>query len=445
MIIKSGGQGPIGPQGPEGQKGDKGDTGPQGPQGPQGPAGNGGAISANDRKKQPMVVFIFDDPDDYKLLYDNRGMFKSRGYNYTVAFRSDWVGAGFQFTYAMAREMQAEGFEFAYHGNKHNFTAAVLADDIEQYLALVLPEGLKINGYVGPNGLYDEQIIFHQYFNRFKWARGGGNTGVANVGNPVDYFKLIPSNFIDDLTSEAALATVKAKIDALVSRGTGMLEFSMHWSTQGPYMDQLLAYIQTKGIPVVTASEAYETYGAVIEYYDSSIQLGNDLTVRIDGNGPNSNAASSPHFVVQKDGEVISNTSVVRYKRPKKGTANLNGNTLAKDFDIGLSIIPYGSIDDYTNLAGQGTLYNFNFGKNPAQQFQLFKAYNKGGVYFRENKTDESWKTTSLTDKLGIFRAVPAVSTAAGEPGDFSANASYVYVCYAANSWIRIPKDTTWT
>jgi hypothetical protein len=42
----------------------------------------------------------------------------------------------------------------------------------------------------------------------------------------------------------------------------------------------------------------------------------------------------------------------------------------------------------------------------------------------------------------GQFVAVPATSSSAGIPGQFSYNASFLYLCVASNSWRRIALST---
>lgn len=40
---------------------------------------------------------------------------------------------------------------------------------------------------------------------------------------------------------------------------------------------------------------------------------------------------------------------------------------------------------------------------------------------------------------------IPTSPTDTGTPGEIRANVNYLYVCYAANSWIRFVKDGTWS
>lgn len=391
--------------------------------------------------KKPTVVFILDDTS--KFYYDNLSVFINRGAKFTTAFRQDYIGsAGGGLTFELLREMQSQGIEIAYHGLRHNYTKDEYNTDIPDYLARAVTEKIEVGGFVGPNGDFYEDIVFHTFFEKFKWARGGGTNGVANVGSPVDYFKLIPAHFIDDLTSDAALTTLKTKIDNLGSKGTGVLALSTHLTAQIlPYLTALLDYIISKGIVITTAADAYETYGAIYEYYDNTLTLGGDFEKRGSGNGGTSNNPASAHFILQKDGTVISNMAAKLIKPKHKGTT-INGNTLPDAFDVGISITQYGSIDDRSGFPNIGTLYNFNLGKDNGQQFQLYKCHNIGGVYYREANTNNTWQS-GMVNKLGVFRStVPASATSSGFKGDFSADVNYLYICYADNNWIRIAKDT---
>lgn len=407
---------------------------------------NTSATASGQTNKKPVVCFIFDDTNISN--YNTFQSFLDKNAPYTTGLRQDYIGAaGGGLTFDMVKEMQDKGIEIAYHGMTHNYTSVNdYLTDIPQYMDIVKQHGININGFIGPNGDYSESIVFHTFFDIFKWARGGGaSNGVTNIKAPSDYFKqIVDSNsFIDDIASDAAVATAKTKIDVLASRGTGIMHLSQHFTaTTSPYLLQLVDYINSKGISIMTVSQAYEFYGAVYEFYDSTLQLGADFNKRVGGNGGTSINAAMPHFILQKDGTIISNMGVKMVPPVYKG-AMLNGNTLPDSFDVGISIVQYGSLDNHASLPNIGTLYNFNLGKDAGEQFQLYKSYNTPGLFYRDANTDNTWKTSGFTDKLGIFRAaVPTASTSTGSKGDWSANANYLYVCYADNNWIRIPKDT---
>jgi len=68
------------------------------------------------------------------------------------------------------------------------------------------------------------------------------------------------------------------------------------------------------------------------------------------------------------------------------------------------------------------------------------------GALWRDATTGQlRWKGDTLwpaSDGAGAplsqFVAVPASATAAGTPGEWSADANYLYICYASNSWKRV-------
>lgn len=48
-------------------------------------------------------------------------------------------------------------------------------------------------------------------------------------------------------------------------------------------------------------------------------------------------------------------------------------------------------------------------------------------------------------NNLGLNESVPSGPTATGEPGQMAGDADYIYRCIATDTWIRVPKDATWT
>ena len=64
-------------------------------------------------------------------------------------------------------------------------------------------------------------------------------------------------------------------------------------------------------------------------------------------------------------------------------------------------------------------------------------AYNTDTKSLQVN-TGSGYKT------IPTFVGVPASTGASGKTGQISADANYVYVCYASDSWIRVNKDATW-
>ena len=62
-----------------------------------------------------------------------------------------------------------------------------------------------------------------------------------------------------------------------------------------------------------------------------------------------------------------------------------------------------------------------------------------GDELFAKHLTSDSVKTVGLNVKLGT---APASAGAAGSPGDVIVTATYIYVCTAATSWVRVQLAT---
>lgn len=56
------------------------------------------------------------------------------------------------------------------------------------------------------------------------------------------------------------------------------------------------------------------------------------------------------------------------------------------------------------------------------------------------------WNGSADKTKLdGLNVAVPSGPTATGETGQMAGDADYIYRCVATDTWVRVPKDATWT
>jgi hypothetical protein len=68
-----------------------------------------------------------------------------------------------------------------------------------------------------------------------------------------------------------------------------------------------------------------------------------------------------------------------------------------------------------------------------------FAALAAGALY-----TTDATAPAKMTPGSPVIVSVPASKTAAGLPGQVSFDASYVYMCVATNTWIRVAKDAGW-
>ena len=281
--------------------------------------------------KKPTICFIFDDTSEFTYAIAEK--FKVRNINFTTALRTDFIPN--RITWEQVKELQAQGNEIAYHGTTHNIGIENLKNDITSFLLSAKNNNINIFGYVGANGLYSEPIVFHEYFNVFKWARGYGATnGVANVVDPVKYFKQIKGSFIDDLDSADAVNILKNKIDRISAYGEGVTFICSHLSNEiNSNFDEILDYIITKDIAVKTVSEAYKDYSSIFESWSDNTVFTNSYNEDFIRN------LQTKHLIIQSDGKTYSDNGEIvdipisRNANGRKGDIAINDNFIYVCYD----------------------------------------------------------------------------------------------------------------
>lgn len=393
------------------------------------------------KAKNVVAIFLDDVTDD---LYTNREKFKTRGIKITGGLRLDGVsdsgfspsvssdgGVSFPTTYAHIKELQDDyGIDFAYHGTKHGNnwgTTWSISEDINAFLESTSQHGIKIMGYIGPNGanLPDESK------DKFLWRRNGmtGNT----TAKPSMFFYPEDHINLDTIKTASIFESIKKSIDTLATKEGHVLALTGHvpivinldnfWS--------LIDYIISKGIDIITATEARMRYGYAIARLPEKTMI--DDILDISGKG---NYVLPNYFAMTESGVIKSNYCPVRWIDVSNiNNANINN---IENFEFGTTIVSSGSIDLMNGIPTVGTTFINRYGKN-GEDFMIYRAYNDAGLFFRDVKTRQRW------DKFAIVSTtVPTSPTATGYIGEMAVDTNYLYVCIASNSWIRIAKDSTW-
>lgn len=277
-----------------------------------------------------MVTFYFDDgaSTDYDNIYP---LFDAQGEVGAICVVTDIADAGASLTWAEIATMVADGWEVVNHSSDHTnhttFTESQLEADIVASMEAFADEGYYPTNYAYPNNASNEMVrrVIRKYF---RSARGGGD--VINEKG-LNTFHL-SSVQIDDWTK---LADYKALVDRAYREG----KWLCFYGHSGGYdageledLDELIDYIQSVGIPIVTPSQA-------LEYVENYVDYGDSFGVGEGTDGIRFSAQSIyPEF--QDTGgacNVIANVAVGAGDTIELGTATTAQINFAQDLVVGLT------------------------------------------------------------------------------------------------------------
>lgn len=224
------------------------------------------------KSKKPIVTFI--DDDGYSEVYTIlRPIAVEKGFKFNVCVYASAIENSLttHMTVEQLLELQSDGHEIMSHGYGKNARLDLLPKseylkelyDSKMYLKSV---GLNINSFVYQGGGYNDAIldIIPAFYDSAFTVQPGIN---CQTNRPLDGFKILRES-LDTLTIEQ----LKSKVD-LLNSNNGWLVFTSHmwysqWATQEKQQDlkDLIDYIKSLGIDIVTASEGNEIWGNIYDY-----------------------------------------------------------------------------------------------------------------------------------------------------------------------------------
>ena len=232
------------------------------------------------QSKRPLVTFI--DDDGAESVYTRlKPIFESKGVPCTVAIVSDWVGkenVGNQGNLkAMSREqileLQDMGWEIASHEKTHQGMTNVtdkntIESEIINSKEELLKMGLKVTNLVYPFGQSNDELvnIAKNYYKSGVSTGVAGNNEINNV--PIDRFNLRRVGLGSYAGQFDTLTHHKSVVDSAIENG-GWLIFMTHVWAQDTSKDELIAdvldYIISKGVDIVTLEEGLSTFGDKVD------------------------------------------------------------------------------------------------------------------------------------------------------------------------------------
>lgn len=241
-----------------------------------GEQGRKGSVALS-KPPKTLVVFTFDDSPgtDWSVV---RPILNARNVPGVFACISNSISKGTNLTWAQLRTMAAEGHEIADHSSTHaHLNTADLEAEITASKARFLANGVDVKGFVYPYGENDANVRQVTREN-YEWGIG---TGSASFTQPFHTFNMPRAG----IGNTSVLANLTARVDTAIANKE-LLTFIIHSgydlneAAQGIF-GQLIDYVKSKNVPVVTMTEALRQVGNLVDIGDYP---SGDHTV-VDGQG----------------------------------------------------------------------------------------------------------------------------------------------------------------
>lgn len=341
------------------------------------------------RKSQPIVTFV-DDDGRAEVMTKLKPIIDEQNIPITVAIVSNWVGAQYYMTSAQIHLLQDAGWEIASHTVTHQslttLTDAQKDDEMKQSKETLVGLGFDVNNIMYPFGARDAAVVeaARKYYRSARTTYGAavntcpietfdvrsvalGAFFEASVSNPSPY------------TSDS-LEFYKYMVDKAVAEN-GWLVFTTHCATetfdsvQQGYLRDLIIYIKSLNVDIVTYNEGLNRMGNLI---DTGRYLKTDLT--------------SPHFVLGANG-IWSNHAI-----PVIPIATLALNAVTNDTPITFFQSGKFSTVSIQNAYATGLpenkggfLITNRINTTMDFNYQEYHIANTGAIYKRYPLTDTTW------------------------------------------------------
>lgn len=263
-----------------------------------------------------MVTFIDDDGYD-GVLDILKPMFTSRGVPYVIALRGDATVLQTEEKREQLRDLQNNyGWEMASHTMTHihlnSSTDKEIEEDSINFMNLMHDYGLDVESIVYPWGERGNTSVVSKYY------RAG--FGVINGVNDIELDDYnIGREQLGNLTSRD-LQFYKDLIDGIEGKPQWLV-FMTHVSdptTNVQQIEDVVDYVISKNIPIVTAREGLKHYGSVINTRENK---------EID----------TKYFRVKSNGVIQANRYLLNYYNVGNNGNVITGDSLPSAFDVGVT------------------------------------------------------------------------------------------------------------
>lgn len=351
-------------------------------------------ITNKNRKAKPLVTISID--DGFKQDYTHvMPLLNSKGVVATTGVVTNWIGTTSELmTVEQIKELQdVHGWEIASHSKTHSAqfptkTDEELTMELKESKEILNSYGLDVNNLLLPFGATDARVQeFCRKYYRATRVSGSGSNGIQNY-TPVNMQALSSILFGDAVagsTTDAESGTIvdsfeyfKYYIDQAKTKNLWLI-FIMHSKTMVnngllPMLEQIVDYIQSINVDIVTMNEGLNQFGNIVDTFN---------------------------FKVGADGKIDG-----QYGKIKMAAENaILNNTPIKEVDTGYittNVVQAGVAAGFPNNEA-GTLItvkpdNYYMGRS----FQLYHQFGKNKGFFLRDFDDVSSSNWNRLDNIII-------------------------------------------
>jgi len=354
--------------------------------------------------KRPLITFIDDDAGIAPIFTKLKPLYDSKGIVGVSAVNGDPTSKATDLL-----TLQNSGWEISSHSFAHTdlmlMSESQLRADFETSLSLLRGNGLNVENLVYPYGTSNALVrkVAKDYFNCGARVGGGINKYPFNQFN---LNRVALGSSFDSGSPIAGLATnsleyYKYRVDEAIENNCWLI-FMTHANdiddTQLQYISDLIDYIQSLNVDVVTLKKGVELIGNIIENGDA--------------------VAKNDYLTVDCEGKVYSSSIFNSVKNASTNSSVFT--TPITEFDLGrITVTP---ISD-TNASGlpenkAGILITNNILGENGYPYQEYHVYNSPRVYTRGQKVDGTWTTFYMNTQQLPFASGSLIA------GDIGANST---------------------
>lgn len=255
------------------------------------PLSSSAGISLGSEKVRPMVTFI-DDDGKLALLSKLRPLYDAKGVKPGISIPTGKIGQSLYMTWKDVRDLYDNGWEVLSHTVTERDLSSIPEGELEQELRdsrmAFESRGMKIESLVPPFGGVPAAAypLIRKYYRSSFVSREGGVQPI-----PINNYRVHRKDAVSQSVADnPSLQELKEDVDLAIASNSWLV-LTTHSAyagldeTQIGVISDLIDYIRSQGVAIVTPSEGLNVHGNLIDTGVDTDGMNPDTFFKIDRNG----------------------------------------------------------------------------------------------------------------------------------------------------------------